>query len=232
MRVHEIYFEKAADVPNSKLPVLLYRGVLPSHTAKAETFRERFKGAGWTGIRTDTIYDYTHFHSNAHEVLGIAEGKVTLRLPAQRLRCCAFWFAQKTVLTTAVCRPRRNPAAAKSALAMARAAPTQTTTSTAAAKRSCQAGPRFEPAASANHTQGVTVCSKVRVGGTSLAGASTMARSARPCAPAWSSSAMHHPAGCFADSPSSTRAYTPKVFVGIGVGHQVCSRVRRAGHPC
>jgi uncharacterized protein YjlB len=54
---------------------------MPSHTPKnAATFRERFRGAGWTGIWTDTIYDYTHFHSNAHEVLGIAEGKVTLRL--------------------------------------------------------------------------------------------------------------------------------------------------------
>jgi len=32
------------------------------------------------GIWTDTIYDYRHFHSTAHEVLGIAEGTVTLRL--------------------------------------------------------------------------------------------------------------------------------------------------------
>jgi uncharacterized protein YjlB len=39
-----------------------------------------FQVNGWTGIWTDTIYDYAHFHSNAHEVLGIAEGKVTLRL--------------------------------------------------------------------------------------------------------------------------------------------------------
>jgi uncharacterized protein YjlB len=80
-RVRKIYFEKAADVPNSTLPVLLYRAVLPPHAAgKANAFRERFKRAGWAGIWTDTIYDYTHFHSNAHEVLGIAEGKVTLRL--------------------------------------------------------------------------------------------------------------------------------------------------------
>jgi uncharacterized protein YjlB len=80
-RVRKIYFAKAADVPNSTLPVLLYRAVLQPHMAdKANAFRERFKGAGWTGIWTDTIYDYTHFHSNAHEVLGIAEGKVTLRL--------------------------------------------------------------------------------------------------------------------------------------------------------
>src|SRR5690348_14366944 len=80
-RIRKIHFAKAADVPNSTLPVLLYRSVLPPHTAgKADVFRKRFKSAGWTGIWTDTIYDYTHFHSNAHEVLGIAEGKVTLRL--------------------------------------------------------------------------------------------------------------------------------------------------------
>jgi len=58
---------------------------LPLHaTGKSSAFRERFKGAGWTGIWTDTIYDYTHFHSNAHEVLGIAEGKVTLWLGGDR----------------------------------------------------------------------------------------------------------------------------------------------------
>jgi uncharacterized protein YjlB len=72
---------KAADIPNSSLPVLLYRSVLPLHAArKAHAFRERFKSAGWTGVWSDTIYDYTHFHSNAHEALGIAEGRVTLRL--------------------------------------------------------------------------------------------------------------------------------------------------------
>jgi uncharacterized protein YjlB len=79
--VRKIYFDKAADVPNSTLPVLLYRSVLPPRSArKANAFRERFRRAAWTGIWTDTIYDYTHFHSNAHEVLGIAEGRVTLRL--------------------------------------------------------------------------------------------------------------------------------------------------------
>jgi uncharacterized protein YjlB len=84
-RVRKIHFEKAVDVPNSPLPVLLYRGVLAPHTAnKADTFRARFKKSGWAGIWTDTIYDYTHFHSNAHEVLGIAEGKVTLRLGGEQ----------------------------------------------------------------------------------------------------------------------------------------------------
>jgi uncharacterized protein YjlB len=31
--------------------------------------RERFTENGWTGLWTDIIYDYTHFHSNAHEAL-------------------------------------------------------------------------------------------------------------------------------------------------------------------
>jgi hypothetical protein len=76
-----IFFEKASDVPNSKLPVLVFRGALSLTTpAKARRFREAFTRNGWAGIWTDTIYDYTHFHSNAHEVLGIAEGKVTIIL--------------------------------------------------------------------------------------------------------------------------------------------------------
>src|SRR5690242_10659409 len=80
-RVRQIQCDKATDVPNSPLPVLLYRSVLASHVVgKARAFRQCFKKNGWTGIWTDTIYDYTHFHSNAHEVLGIAEGRVTVRL--------------------------------------------------------------------------------------------------------------------------------------------------------
>jgi uncharacterized protein YjlB len=71
MRVRRIYLDKANDVPDSRLPVVLCRGVLPAHAAnKAETFRKRFKEARWNGVWTDTIYDCTDFHSNAHEVLG------------------------------------------------------------------------------------------------------------------------------------------------------------------
>ena len=77
----KIYFSKGPDVPNNTLPVLLYRSVLAaSAPAKAMRFRERFRDNGWAGLWTDTIYDYMHFHSNAHEVLGIANGKVNLKL--------------------------------------------------------------------------------------------------------------------------------------------------------
>jgi len=72
-------------VPNSPLPVVLIRSALtPNVSAKGRRFREAFRRRGWTGIWADTVYDYTHFHSNAHEVLGIAKGKVTV-----------FWEAPK-----------------------------------------------------------------------------------------------------------------------------------------
>jgi uncharacterized protein YjlB len=76
-----VYFERASDVPNTKLPVLLFRGALAATApAKGRRFRDAFRRNGWAGVWTDTIYDYTHFHSNAHEVLGIAKGKVTIIL--------------------------------------------------------------------------------------------------------------------------------------------------------
>jgi uncharacterized protein YjlB len=77
----KLYFKKGADVPNSTLPVLLFRSVLPMNSAgKIQRCHREFQQNGWVGIWTDTIYDYTHFHSNAHEALGIAKGTVTLLL--------------------------------------------------------------------------------------------------------------------------------------------------------
>lgn len=72
-----IRFSKAKDVPNSRLPVLLFRG-------GAGTTRER-QGSALQAKRLAGPVDrydlrYTHFHSNAHEVLGIAEGRVAIRL--------------------------------------------------------------------------------------------------------------------------------------------------------
>jgi uncharacterized protein YjlB len=80
-RPRKIYFAKASDVPNSRLPVLIFRGVIaPQVARKAPRFRRAFKKNSWIGLWTNTIYDYTHFHSNSHEVLGIAEGTVTVKL--------------------------------------------------------------------------------------------------------------------------------------------------------
>ena len=59
--------------PNSKLPLLVYRTALPPDpSAMVETFATH----GWSNAWRDGIFTYHHFHSIAHEVLGIAKGEV------------------------------------------------------------------------------------------------------------------------------------------------------------
>jgi uncharacterized protein YjlB len=58
--------------PNSALPLLVYRGALPPDPAAME---RAFAANGWSNAWRDGIFDYHHFHSIAHEVLGIAAGE-------------------------------------------------------------------------------------------------------------------------------------------------------------
>ncbi|MCM8731511.1 cupin [Hephaestia sp. GCM10023244] len=46
----------------------------------AERFEELFGDHGWPSHWRDTIYDYHHYHSTAHEALGVATGYGTLLL--------------------------------------------------------------------------------------------------------------------------------------------------------
>lgn len=69
-------------VPNNpRFPVIVYRQVAEgARETLAREFETRFKSHGWPPQWRDTIYDYHHYHSTAHEALGIAAGKATLML--------------------------------------------------------------------------------------------------------------------------------------------------------
>jgi uncharacterized protein YjlB len=65
-------------IPNSELPVLIYRGVKPAgDPASAERL---FAEHGWRGAWRNGIFGFHHFHSTAHEVLAIVVGGARVRL--------------------------------------------------------------------------------------------------------------------------------------------------------
>jgi uncharacterized protein YjlB len=66
-------FRFAADgaIPNSTLPLLVYRGVLP---AEPEAIEQAFAANRWPPAWRDGVHPFHHFHANCHEALGVARG--------------------------------------------------------------------------------------------------------------------------------------------------------------
>jgi uncharacterized protein YjlB len=77
-----IQLSRNAWVPNNdRLPVLIYRDALEiSSDDPASSFEQAFLKNGWPPQWRNGIYDFHHYHSTAHEVLGIAAGKGTVIL--------------------------------------------------------------------------------------------------------------------------------------------------------
>ncbi len=66
-------------IPNNpKLPLLLYRQLYPYPEGLRDKFNASFEQNSWVGSWTNGVYDYHHYHSNAHEVLGVYSGRATL----------------------------------------------------------------------------------------------------------------------------------------------------------
>jgi uncharacterized protein YjlB len=79
MQPETFSFADDGGIPNSVLPVLVYRGALP-RDAGAAAHEGLFADNGWRGAWRDGIYPFHHFHSTSHEVLGIAAGTANVVL--------------------------------------------------------------------------------------------------------------------------------------------------------
>jgi uncharacterized protein YjlB len=78
MRPETHLFDDAGAIPNSRLPVLVYHEVDAARAAGG--CAELFAVNGWLGAWVDGIYPFHHFHSTAHEVLGIVGGSASVIL--------------------------------------------------------------------------------------------------------------------------------------------------------
>src|SRR5438552_2271674 len=77
-----IRFADDGIVPNHPhFPLLVYRGVVTSKTGAFDAgtvLDALFEANGWGRSWRDTIYDFVHYHSQVHEVLGVARGTATV----------------------------------------------------------------------------------------------------------------------------------------------------------
>lgn len=65
---------------NAKLPLLVYKQVIGSDSRDAAAAFERLFGEnGWGGSWRNGVFGYHHFHSNAHEMLGICTGNAQIQ---------------------------------------------------------------------------------------------------------------------------------------------------------
>lgn len=75
-QIRSYMFKDDGEVPNNpELPVMVYPGVFKDNPSGIEAVFERH---GWTGSWTGGIYDYHHYHTNTHEVLGVKSGEATV----------------------------------------------------------------------------------------------------------------------------------------------------------
>ncbi len=81
LTIEEHLFADDGLVPNnSSLPVIVYRAALDPGPRCAADCEKLFADNGWGGAWRNGIYAHHHYHSTAHEVLGIASGSVRVRL--------------------------------------------------------------------------------------------------------------------------------------------------------
>jgi uncharacterized protein YjlB len=81
LTIEEHIFADDGRVPNNpSLPLIVYRAALETGPRCAAVCERLFADNGWSGAWRNGIYAHHHYHSTAHEVLGIAAGSVRVRL--------------------------------------------------------------------------------------------------------------------------------------------------------
>ena len=85
MKPEKYFLQDDGKIPNNKLPLLFYKNVFQERgNAGAEWIEKKFAENNWTNSWRNGVYDYHHYHSNTHEVLGIYSGSALLQLGGEK----------------------------------------------------------------------------------------------------------------------------------------------------
>jgi uncharacterized protein YjlB len=78
------FFADDGAVPNNRLPFLVYKAAFDGRDLTS-AIEKTFRRNDWShGLWHDGIYPFVHYHSQIHEVLGIAAGKARVRFGGSR----------------------------------------------------------------------------------------------------------------------------------------------------
>lgn len=100
-KANEFRFADDGFIPNHpRWPLVVYRDAiyLPQGLDPAAVFEDLFKRHGWGDSWRNGVFDYPHYHSRIHEVLGIARGSANVRFGGERGRTLAVKAGDIAVL--------------------------------------------------------------------------------------------------------------------------------------
>lgn len=80
----QLHFSSDGRTPNSPHPVLIYRQLPLELGDLAAAFEQLFSSHLWPADWRGGVYDYHHYHSTAHEVLGVFRGQARLMLGGEQ----------------------------------------------------------------------------------------------------------------------------------------------------
>ena len=83
--VEHYFLADDGNFPNSALPVLFYKNVLDLPRFFASRYVKRlFKKHNWSNSWVYGVFEYHHYHSITHEVMGVIEGRTKILLGGPR----------------------------------------------------------------------------------------------------------------------------------------------------
>lgn len=74
--VSRIFPDNSAFPNNKNLPLVILKSPLPEVRITPEHFEKLFNDNGWPAAWRNGLFDFHHYHSQAHEVLGVYSGWV------------------------------------------------------------------------------------------------------------------------------------------------------------
>ena len=104
----QLHFKDDGIYPGSVLPVLLYRAAITADAQdRASVFERGFAQNDWRNSWRNGVYSFAHYHSTAHEALGVyswlrkdCDSAASMARPSRSAPATSFSFRQVSRITT------------------------------------------------------------------------------------------------------------------------------------